>query len=146
LLEKYAVVCGGGKNHRLRLDDLVLIKDNHLEYLKHMDKGKLNNTIGKLKRTHKVEIECSTPEEVEFALSLYPDIIMLDNMENGTMANAIAVVRKSLPQTLIEVSGEMNIDKIKQIANSALDIDFVSVGKITHSAKDIDFSLEFDKI
>ncbi|MCX7957230.1 MAG: carboxylating nicotinate-nucleotide diphosphorylase [Endomicrobia bacterium] len=142
-LEKYAVMCGGGKNHRFQLDDMVLIKDNHIKIC-------LNNRLPieeifyrvrqRLDYTTDVEIECCNFKELKIALKIRPDIIMLDNMNYNQLKKAIKIIRKTLPKTKIEISGKVTQKTIKKLRS--LDIDMVSVGSITHSARDIDFSLE----
>ncbi|MCS7228099.1 MAG: carboxylating nicotinate-nucleotide diphosphorylase [Endomicrobia bacterium] len=142
-LERYAVVCGGGKNHRFQLDDMVLVKDNHIETCKKYKlpvEEILYRVRQRLNYTTDVEIECHNFWDLKLALKIKPDIIMLDNMKYHQIKKAIKIIRKTLPKTKIEVSGKIDENKLKKLA--LLDIDYVSVGKITHSAKDIDFSLE----
>lgn len=142
-LERYAVVCGGGKNHRFQLDDMILIKDNHIkvcEYNKLPIEEIFWCTKQRMDYTTDVEIECCNFRELKLALKIKPDIIMLDNMSYKQLKKAIKIIRKNLPKTKIEVSGKINERKLKKLRR--LDIDYVSVGSITHSAKDIDFSLE----
>ncbi len=145
-LEKYAVVVGGGKNHRFKLDDMVLVKDNHIKACE-LNKLPIEEILYRMKQrldyTSDVEIECCNLREVKLALKIKPDIIMLDNMSFDQLKKAIKIIRKNLPKTKIEVSGKIDEQKIKKLRR--LDIDFVSVGKITHSAKDISFSLEVVK-
>lgn len=145
-LERYAVLCGGGKNHRLQLDDMVLIKDNHLllcEYENLPVEEILLQMKHRLDYTTDIEIECANAKELKLALRLKPDIIMLDNMEYPQLKKSVKLIREKLPKTKIEVSGKIDFKKIKKLCN--LDIDYVSIGSITHSAKDIDFSLEIVK-
>ena len=142
-LERYAVLCGGGKNHRFNLEDMVLIKDNHLlvcMYKKLPVEEILLQMKNRLDYTTSIEIECSNFKELKLALKMKPDIIMLDNMGYSQLKKSIKIIRDKLPKTKIEISGKIDENKIKKLLN--LDIDYVSVGKITHSAKDIDFSLE----
>ncbi|MEN3013690.1 MAG: carboxylating nicotinate-nucleotide diphosphorylase [Endomicrobiia bacterium] len=142
-LEKYAVVCGKGKNHRFRLDDMVLVKDNHIR-LCELKKLPIEEILYRVRQrldyTTDVEIECCNFKELKLALKIKPDIIMLDNMKYEQLKKAIKIIRQKLPNTKIEVSGKITEDKIKKLLS--LDIDFVSIGSITHSAKDIDFTLE----
>jgi len=142
-LEKYAVLCGGGKNHRLQLDDMVLVKDNHIKICELYNlpiEEILYRMRQRLDYTTDVEIECCNLREVKLALKIKPDIIMLDNMSFAQLKKAIKMVRKNLPKTKIEISGKLDEQKVKKLRR--LNIDFVSLGRITHSARDISFSLE----
>ena len=142
-LEKYAVLCGGGKNHRFQLDDMVLVKDNHIKVCE-IYRLPIEEVLYRMKQrldyTTDVEIECCNLREVNLALKINPDIIMLDNMSFAQLKKAIKIIRKNLPKTKIEISGKLDEQKIKKLRK--LDIDFVSLGKITHSAKDVSFTLE----
>ncbi len=143
ILERYAVICGGGRNHRFQLDDMVLIKDNHLLVCKYKNlpvEEILLQMKNRLDYTTDIEMECKNLRELRLALKIKPDIIMLDNMDYDQLKTAVKIIRKTLPKCKIEVSGKIDLKKIKKLVN--LDIDYVSVGTITHSAKDIDFSLE----
>ena len=145
-LEKYAVLCGGGKNHRFQLDDMVLVKDNHIKICE-LNKLPIEEILYRMRQrmdyTSDVEIECCNLREVKIALKIKPDIIMLDNMNFVQLKKAIKIIRKNLPKTKIEISGKIDEQKIKKLRR--LNIDFVSIGKITHSAKDVSFSLEVVK-
>jgi nicotinate-nucleotide pyrophosphorylase (carboxylating) len=142
-LEKYAVLCGGGKNHRLQLDDMVLVKDNHIKICELYNlpiEEILYRMRQRLDYTTDVEIECCNLREVKLALKIKPDIIMLDNMSFAQLKKAIKMIRKNLPKTKIEISGKLDEQKVKKLRR--LNIDFASLGRITHSARDISFSLE----
>jgi nicotinate-nucleotide pyrophosphorylase (carboxylating) len=142
-LEKYAVLCGGGKNHRLQLDDMVLVKDNHIKICELYNlpiEEILYRMRQRLDYTTDVEIECCNLREVKLALKIKPDIIMLDNMSFAQLKKAIKMIRKNLPKTKIEISGKLDEQKVKELRR--VNIDFVSLGRITHSARDISFSLE----
>lgn len=145
-LERYAVVCGGGKNHRFQLDDMILIKDNHIKVCEYKNLP-IEEIFLRIKQrmdyTTDIEIECCNLRELKLALKIKPEIIMLDNMSYKQLKKAIKIIRKTLPKTKIEVSGKIDERKLKKIRR--LDIDYVSVGSITHSSKDIDFSLEIVK-
>jgi nicotinate-nucleotide pyrophosphorylase (carboxylating) len=145
-LEKYAVICGGGKNHRFQLDDMILVKDNHIKICE-LNKLPIEEILYRMRQrmdyTSDVEIECCNLREVKIALKIKPDIIMLDNMNFVQLKKAIKIIRKNLPKTKIEISGKIDEQKIKKLRR--LNIDFVSIGKITHSAKDVSFSLEVVK-
>ncbi|MCS7230531.1 MAG: carboxylating nicotinate-nucleotide diphosphorylase [Elusimicrobiota bacterium] len=146
-LEKYAVLCGKGKNHRFQLDDMVLIKDNHIKVCE-LNKLPIEEILYRVRQrldyTSDIEVECNNFRELKLALKIKPDIIMLDNWKYKQLKKVIKIIRNQLPNTKIEVSGKINEKKIKKFLS--LDIDFVSIGCITHSAKDIDFSLEITKL
>jgi nicotinate-nucleotide pyrophosphorylase (carboxylating) len=143
LLEKQAVLAGGGFNHRFNLGDSILIKNNHLTSLRReglsisaiIEKARRQNTI--IKRV--VEIEVRTIEEALEAAKAHADIIMLDNMQPGEMLAAVAVIRG---KAVIEASGSVNLDNVRAIAQTGVDI--ISVGALTHSAKALDISLTLD--
>lgn len=147
-LEKYAVTCGGGVNHRMGLYDQVLVKDNHLSVLRiAYSVPRLKNLIKKFrKRTNKkIEIEVESLREFKEALDAGPDIIMLDNMSIADIKKAVSIRNKlyALRSTLhakLEVSGGVNLSNIRRIA--ATGVDMISVGALTHSPPSIDFSLE----
>lgn len=134
LLEKYAVRIGGGFNHRLSLDEMVLIKDNHLKII-----GGVAKLTG-LHRKNKVEIEVGTLKQLKLALKLYPDIIMLDNMDIKTMKKAAILRNHIAPSVKLEASGGINLNNIRKIASCG--IDMISIGNLTHSVKSTDISLE----
>ncbi|MCS7151423.1 MAG: carboxylating nicotinate-nucleotide diphosphorylase [Endomicrobia bacterium] len=145
-LERYAVVCGGGKNHRFQLDDMVLVKDNHIKVCEYKNlpiEEILKKMKQRLEYTTDVEIECCNARELKLALKIKPDIIMLDNMSYKKLKKAIKLIRQNLAKTKIEISGRIDEDKLRKLRR--LDIDYVSIGRITHSTKDIDFSLEIVK-
>jgi nicotinate-nucleotide pyrophosphorylase (carboxylating) len=142
-LEKYAVLCGGGKNHRFQLDDMVLVKDNHIKICELYQlpiEEILYRMRQRLDYTTDVEIECCNLREVKLALKIKPDIIMLDNMSFTQLKKAIKMIRENLPKTKIEISGKLDEQKVKKLRRT--NIDLVSLGRITHSARDISFSLE----
>ena len=133
LLEKYAVSAGGGANHRFSLSDGVLIKD-HIAAA-----GGITNAVERVREriphTVKIEVEVESIEEVQEALDCKADIIMLDNMTNEQMADAVNVINK---RALVEASGNMTEETIYDVALTGVDI---SVGKLTHSANSIDISM-----
>ncbi|MCC8417124.1 MAG: carboxylating nicotinate-nucleotide diphosphorylase [Rickettsia endosymbiont of Bryobia graminum] len=135
-LQKYAVICGRGSNHRLALDSSILIKDNHISIC-----GSIENAIQKAKKftPHytKIEIECDNLDQVEKAIGCGVDIIMLDNMTLDQINDAIKIIRG---RCLIEVSGGINIENIEQIANTGVDL--VSIGRLTNSARAVDIGLD----
>jgi nicotinate-nucleotide pyrophosphorylase (carboxylating) len=141
-LEKYAVACGGGQNHRMGLWDMVLIKDNHIEAA-----GGVANAIRKVQDADhgriKIEVEVQNLSQLEEAMACEPDIIMLDNMNLEQMAEACRLVfshpARDQGKLRLEASGNVSLDNVRQIAECG--VDFISVGAITHSAPALDFSL-----
>jgi len=137
LLEKYAVKKGGGKNHRLGLYDMILIKDNHIEAA-----GSISLAIRKALRNRKslkIEVETRNLEEIKEALNFKIDRIMLDNFKLDDLKKAVRLIRSKNKKVEIEASGRVNLKNVRKIALSG--VDFISVGALTHSAKALDFSL-----
>lgn len=142
-LEKYAVRMGGAANHRAGLDDGVLIKDNHIAAC-----GSIAAAVARA-RAHashllKIEVECDTETQVREALDADADAILLDNMPPDRMRAAVALIRERAPGTLIEASGGIGTDPAKLAAVAATGVDLISLGALTHSAPNLDVSLEFD--
>lgn len=138
-LEKAAIVHGGGKNHRMGLYDMVLIKDNHIEAA-----GGISNALSKVIKTKtRVEIEVAGIPQLLESLKFNPDIIMLDNFNLAGMRKAVRIIRKAKPQIKIEVSGGVNLKTVRSIAKTG--VDYISVGALTHSVKAIDFSMRYIK-
>ena len=137
-LEKYAVRAGGGRNHRLGLYDMVMLKDNHWTALK--DPAAALRRFRKARPGVPVLIEAKSAREVEAALEWGGDIILLDNMPPARIKAAIAMIRRRSPRTRIEVSGGVSLENVRRIA--LLGPDRISVGALTHSAPAMDFSLE----
>lgn len=138
-LEKYAVRCGGGQNHRFGLYDQFLIKDNHLA-LWGGDREKLKKaleTARALEPEAKIEIEADTLDQVRIFADLDIDIVLLDNMSNEEMREAVKIAggRKKT-----EASGNMTLERVRGVAETG--VDFISVGGLTHTVRAIDFSLE----
>ncbi len=137
IFEKYAVACGGADNHRLGLFDAVMIKDNHIRAA-----GSIEEAVSKIRANFKdpckIEVEASNLDEVKQALACNVDRIMLDNMSLEEMKEAVGQINK---QTEIEVSGGMNKESV--INMSELDVDYISVGSLTHSSKAADISMKF---
>lgn len=135
-LEKYAVVAGGGTNHRMGLYDSVLIKDNHI-----MAAGSVTAAIEAVRKEYRdavpVEVEVTDFSELREALEAGAEVIMLDNMSVPMMKKAVGLIGK---KALVEASGNVDIDNIRAVA--ATGVDFVSVGGLTHSARAIDISME----
>ena len=138
VLEKYAVVVGGGMNHRFGLYDMILIKDNHWPHVEDITKSVI---LLRLNVDVLIEIEAQNISQVKKAVAANPDIILLDNMDLKLLKQAINIIRKEPNKIKIEVSGNMTIEKVKSI--SKLNIDFISVGALTHSAPILPFSLQF---
>lgn len=138
-LQKYAVTCGGGKNHRFNLSDAAMLKDNHVDAAGGIT-GAVTKLRSKLGHTVKIEVETRTLEEVEEAARAGADIIMLDNMDNETMAKAVAIING---RALTEASGGITHETVTGIAQTGVDI--ISVGAITHSVTAFDISLKIQK-
>lgn len=140
-LEKYAVRVGGGRNHRFALDDGILIKDNHIAAA-----GGIGPAIAGARRgaPHllKIEVECETLEQVGEALAAGADVILLDNMSIGQQREAVALIRQHDARTLIEASGSIGTNPERLAAVAATGVDFISLGALTHSAPNLDLSLE----
>jgi len=134
-LDKYSVRIGGGANHRFGLCDGVLIKDNHIAAAGGISRA-LARVHGRIPHTLKVEIEVKNLHELEEALSAGADVIMLDNMTIEEMHKAVSLVDGRVP---LEASGNVTLTNVKQIAETG--VDFISVGRLTHSAPAADISL-----
>lgn len=140
--EKYAVVCGGGQNHRLGLHDMVLIKDNHLAALEHEAPNAIAAAVRRARERYpglKVEVEADTLEQVEQALTAGADIILLDNMNPAQLRLA---VQKCKGRTRTEASGGVTLQTVRSIAETGVDL--ISVGALTHSARAVDIGLDFE--
>jgi len=142
ILQKCAVKTGGGDNHRIRLDDMVLIKDNHLKFLG----NKFWSDGYKIKSPKvKIEIEVKTLKEFTKALKLKPDVIMLDNMAPANMKKAVKMrnsncSNRKYPVPELEASGNVTLKNVKRVASTG--VDTISVGALTHSINSVDISLE----
>lgn len=140
LLEKYAVRVGGGYNHRFGLYDAVLIKDNHIQVAGGIAKA-IELARYKISHTLKIEVEVESIAGVQEALAAGADIIMLDNMDQNMMREAVALIKG---RALTEASGGINEDNIQAVA--AVGVDLISVGALTHSVKALDISLDIGQI
>jgi len=140
VLEKYAVKTGGGTNHRSSLSEGVLIKENHIQAAKGIRQAVERIKIG-APHTLRVEVEASTLEEVEEALDAGVDAILLDNMSNEMIRQAVKRVRGTVK---LEVSGGVNLETVRDIAETG--IDWISVGRLTHSAPGVDISMMLEKV
>ncbi len=140
-LEKYAVLCAGAKNHRLALDDMLMLKDNHIDAAGGITKA-VNLLREKCVPCPPIEVECRTFEDVEEAVSVKPERIMLDNMSLELLKKTLPIIPADIEA---EISGNVSIETIRSLALvcSERRPDFISVGKITHSAPTADFSMRF---
>ena len=142
LLEKRAVMHGGGRNHRFGLADGVLIKDNHLAAIggdRRITKA-IERARALAPHTLKIEIEVTSLVELQEALDARADIVMLDNMETGAMADAVCLRDAHPHPALLEASGGITLERIPEVA--ATGVDLISVGALTHSSPALDISLE----
>lgn len=135
ILEKYAVRIGGGINHRTGLYDGVLIKENHIAAAGGITEA-VRRARAYIPHTMKIEVETESLEEVSEALNAGAEIIMLDNMTLAVMREAVAMING---RALVEASGGVNLDTVRQIADTGVDI--ISVGALTHSARAMDISM-----
>ena len=142
VLEKYAVTCGGGENHRIGLYDMFLIKENHIQAA-----GGITNAVQRcrelMQKQHfqaEIEVETQNVDDVKKALSLRVDRILLDNMTPEQMRECIKIVNNRVP---LEASGNVSLDTIRAIAETG--VSFISIGALTHSAPSFDVSLLFHK-
>ncbi len=141
-LQKYAVKIGGGKNHRFNLSDMILIKDNHIAAAGSVSKAILfaREAMAKTRNRNKklkIEVECDNLVQVAESLKAKPDIILLDNMKIADIKKALKLINK---KCRIELSGGVNLQDIKKF--SGLEIDFISVGSLTHSVVAADIGLD----
>lgn len=136
MIEKYAVVCGGGRSHRLGLDNGIMLKDNHIAVA-----GGIAAAVRRAKSfapmLTKIEVECDRLDQVEEALAAEVDVIMLDNMSNEDMATAVRMVNGRVP---LECSGGVRLETIRAKAETG--VDYISVGRITQSATCVDIGLD----
>ncbi|HMU06475.1 MAG TPA: carboxylating nicotinate-nucleotide diphosphorylase [Kaistella sp.] len=139
ICEKWAVAIGGGTNHRYGLYDMIMLKDNHIDY-----NGSITNAVKmakdyvkKLKKPLKIEVETRNLEEVEEAIKSGADRIMLDNMDVPTMKKAVQLIKGKAES---EASGGITREMLKDVASTG--VDFISAGALTHSADNIDLSLK----
>jgi len=135
-LERHAVACGGGRNHRFGLDDGVLVKDNHLRAA-----GSIAKTVESLRRATvlPIEVECDTLEQVSEALDAGVDAILLDNMTLDELRSAVVLVAG---RARLEASGGVTLENVRAVAETG--VDEISVGALTHSARSLDVSLELE--
>jgi nicotinate-nucleotide pyrophosphorylase (carboxylating) len=146
LLEKYAVRCGGGHNHRQGLFDVVLIKDNHLAALAgeplaitraiHAARDKFNHSVP-------IIVEIDKLEQLDEALACRPEVVLLDNMSQDDLRTAVARRNAGAPEVRLEASGGINLSNARQTA--ATGVDRISVGELTHSAAALDIALDYEE-
>lgn len=139
--EKYAVSCGGGRNHRVGLFDMILIKDNHLAALRNAKPNAVAAAVQRARRQFpklQVEVEADTLAQVIQAVEARADIILLDNMSTADLRAAVKLIGK---RAKTEASGGVNLKTVRAIAKSG--VDFISVGALTHSARAVDVGLDF---
>jgi nicotinate-nucleotide pyrophosphorylase (carboxylating) len=134
VLEKHAVACGGGRNHRLTLDDGVLVKDNHLRAA-----GSIHAAVERLRDVTPlpIEVECDTLDQVSQALDARADALLLDNMSLDMLVAAVSLAKG---RARLEASGGITLDNVRAVAETG--VDEISIGALTHSAPSLDVSLE----
>jgi nicotinate-nucleotide pyrophosphorylase (carboxylating) len=138
VIEKYAVRMGGGVNHRFGLYDGILIKDNHIEEV-----GSVQEAVKRAKAGHhlsKIEVEVENLKELQEAIEAGADIVMLDNMSVQDMSEAVRIADGKV---MIEASGNMSLDNVREVAETGVDL--ISVGSLTHSVSAADISLKIVK-
>jgi nicotinate-nucleotide pyrophosphorylase (carboxylating) len=138
--QKYAVRCGGAQNYRIGLFDMVLIKENHIAAA-----GSISAAIAAAKRVShglKIEVEVESLAGLEEALAAAPDIVMLDNFDNPTLAKAVTLTRSRSMTVKLEASGNVTLESVRAIA--ATGVDYVSVGGLTKHVRATDLSMRFD--
>lgn len=134
VLDKYSVRAGGGFNHRMRLDDAILIKDNHIALC-----GSVREAVRRAKAGSalSIEIECDEPAQVEEAIQAGADRILLDNMDIETLKNIVAKFKNRVP---LEASGNVHYANVRAVAETG--VDYISIGRLTHSVPNIDIGLD----
>ena len=138
MLDKLAVLRGGGKNHRVGLYDMMLIKDNHIDFA-----GSLEEAVRRARAAHndvELEVEARTLEDLRAALELEVKRILLDNMTTEMMAEAVHIAKG---RAKLEASGNVTLENVRRIAETG--VDFISIGALTHSAKTFDVSFDYVK-
>lgn len=141
-LDKYAVKCGGGTNHRIGLHDAILIKDNHLAFWRQKNRGTLADAVRCARKAYpglKIEIEVDTLEQLQEALPGQPDWVLLDNMSPAMVAEAVAMCDG---RCKTEASGGITKDNVREYARAG--VTAISIGALTHSSKAADLGLDFD--
>jgi nicotinate-nucleotide pyrophosphorylase (carboxylating) len=140
--EKYAVACGGAKNHRIGLFDMILIKDNHLAVLQNEKPNAIAAAVRRARKQFpklKIGVETDTLEQVGQAADTGVDLILLDNMNPEQLRLAVRIVKG---RAKTEASGGVNLSNVRAIAETG--VDFISVGALTHAARAVDIGLDFE--
>ena len=140
VLEKYAVACGGGINHRFGLYDQVMIKDNHLVAVG----GNIKKAVKCARENYpklKIEVEADTVEQAKTAAEAGADIILLDNMSREELSQSIELISG---RSKTEASGGITMDTVREIAETG--VDYISIGALTHSAPAVDIGFDFDQL
>ncbi|HEX8843844.1 MAG TPA: carboxylating nicotinate-nucleotide diphosphorylase [Pyrinomonadaceae bacterium] len=139
MLEKYAVLAGGARNHRFGLDDGVLIKDNHIALAGGVSAAveRAREVVGHL---HKVEVEVSSEKALREAIKSGADILLLDNLTPAETARMVAISRELSPQVALESSGGITLENVRAYAEAGVDL--ISIGALTHSARAMDISFK----
>ncbi len=139
--EKYAVRCGGGINHRMGLDDCLMLKDTHLQTIDDLD-AFMKEVRQKIPFTSKVEIECESLEMAKLAMRVGADIVMCDNMSLNETKEVVEYRNENYPHILLEASGNVTLDTIQEIAQTG--VDAISSGAVIHQASWIDLSMKVE--
>lgn len=140
-LQKYAVRCGGGSNHRAGLYDQFLFKDNHLALFG--EAASIGTAIAWARKNHPlvpIEVEADRIDQVRAILPHAPDVLLLDNMSLEEMRACVELVKKQAPSIKLEASGNMNLERVRAVAE--VGVDFISVGALTHTVRSIDLTLD----
>jgi nicotinate-nucleotide pyrophosphorylase (carboxylating) len=140
--EKYAVACGGGRNHRFGLYDMVLVKDNHLCALRHESPNPIAAAVRRARAQYpqlKIEVEADTLEQAEQAAAAGADLILLDNMTPAQLRQAVELIKG---RAQLEASGGINLAGVRAVAETG--VDYISMGALTHSARAVDIGLDFE--
>ena len=140
--EKYAIRCGGGINHRMGLDDCLMLKDTHLKTISNL-KEFMQRVRAKIPFTSKVEVECESYEDTLRAFEAGADIVMCDNMSLDEMKRVVEFRNKNYPHILIEASGNVTLETIEEIAKTG--VDAISTGSTIHQANWIDLSMKVEE-
>ena len=139
MLEKYAVLTGGGRNHRFGLDDGVLIKDNHIALAGGVATA-VERARGAVGHLHKIEVEISNEEDLREAIRGGADILLLDNLTPEQTGRMVALARDLKPSVMLESSGGITLENVRAYAEAGVDL--ISVGALTHSARAMDISFK----
>ena len=139
VFEKYAVRCGGGSNHRMGLDDCLMLKDTHLKTIDNL-KSFIENARYKLPYTTKIEVECETIEDAKYAMECGSDMIMCDNMQIEEIKEVVRYKNEKYPHILLEASGNITKENILEYAKTG--VDAISSGSLIHQAIWLDFSMK----